>query len=71
MSKKSRIEEEIQPQARPMMRASYRIVNPMGAIPVARPSSNIQLTPIVQPVSFVPYSTQGQPILTVDEDYDY
>lgn len=71
MSKKSKFEQAQNiPQPR-RMTASYRIVNPNGAIPVAKPSSNIQLTPIVQPVSFVPYSTQGQPMLTVDDDYDY
>lgn len=50
------------------MRASYRIVNPVGTVPVAKPASNIQLTPIVQPVSFVPYSSQGQPLYTMDEN---
>jgi hypothetical protein len=66
MSKKSKM-EQVQPPRRTMT-ASYRIISPTGAIPVARPSSNIQLTPIVQPVSFVPYSTQGQPMLTLDDE---
>lgn len=70
MLRKSRIEED-RPQPRKVMRAVYQIINPTGTIPVARPASNIQLTPIVQPVSFVPYSTQAQPMLTDDTDYDY
>ncbi len=56
---------------RRVMRPVYRMVNPMGAVPVAKPASNIQLTPIVQPVSFVPYSTQAQPIMTYEEYDEY
>lgn len=70
MAKKSKKFTE-QPKRKKVMKPVYRIVNPTGTVPVAKPSSNIQLTPIVQPVSFIPYSTQSQPILTDDEDYDY
>ncbi len=56
---------------RRVMKPVYRMVNPMGAVPVAKPASNIQLTPIVQPVSFVPYSTQAQPIMTYEEYDEY
>lgn len=58
-------------QERRVMKPVYRIINPTGTVPVAKPASNIQLTPIVQPVAMVPYSTQNQPILTDDEDYGY
>jgi len=37
-------------------------------VPVATPASFVQLTPIVSPVSFVPYSTQNQPLFQFDED---
>lgn len=44
-----------------------------SGIPIAKPASNIQLTPVVQPVAFVPYSTGSQPLLVMDEydEYDY
>jgi hypothetical protein len=41
-----------------------------GTVPVARPASNIQLTPIVQPIAFVPYGTGAQPLLVMDDEYD-
>lgn len=34
-----------------------------GANPCAMPSRFIQLTPIIQPIAMVPYSTQNQPLL--------
>lgn len=68
MAKKSR---NIEQPSRKGLRATYRVINPNGAIPVARPASNIQLTPIVMPVSFIPYSSHAQPLLTDDEEYDY
>lgn len=37
-------------------------------VPVATPSTIVQLTPIVSPVSFVPYSTQNQALYQFDED---
>lgn len=43
-------------------------------MPIAPPSQMIQLTPIVQPIALVPYSTQQQPISTFyrdDEGMDY
>lgn len=48
-------------------RASWRKLNNRGPIPVAPPSDFIQLTPIVQPIPLVPYSTQSQPLATFDE----
>ncbi len=41
-----------------------------SGVPIAKPASNIQLTPIVQPVAFVPYSTSNQPLLVMDEYED-
>ena len=45
-----------------------------GPVPVARPADYIQLTPIVQPIPLVPYSSQLQPLAMYDdgfEDEDY
>lgn len=39
-------------------------------MPIAPPAQMIQLTPIVQPIALVPYSTQQQPISTFYEDID-
>ncbi|MFA5450102.1 MAG: hypothetical protein WC292_06680 [Clostridia bacterium] len=39
-------------------------------VPIATPSSIVQLTPIVSPVSFVPYATQNQGLYQYDEDQD-
>jgi hypothetical protein len=62
--------EQVAPSSR--MRVGYTIVNPTGRpIAVARPSSQIQLTPIVQPIAMVPYSTQQQPILSDMDQADY
>ena len=45
-----------------------------GPVPVARPADYIQLTPIVQPIPLVPYSSQLQPLAMYDdgleEDYE-
>lgn len=37
-------------------------------VPVATPSSIVQLTPIVSPVSFVPYATQNQALYQYDDE---
>lgn len=43
-----------------------------GVVPIARPAEHIQLTPIVQPVPLVPYSTQRQPLaMYVDDDENF
>lgn len=53
----------------PRMRVGYTIVNPTGKpVAVAKPASQIQLTPIIQPIAMVPYSTQQQPILSDMDD---
>lgn len=57
-------------QQQPMTRI---ICQPMAnGFPMAvAPASNfIQLTPIVQPIAMVPYSTQQQPLLTFLDDDD-
>lgn len=41
-----------------------------GPIPIMPVASNVQLTPIVQPVAFVPYNTQKQPLLTYDGEWE-
>ncbi len=47
------------------IKVGYTIVNPRGIpIAVAKPSFNIQMTPIVQPIAMVPYSSQQQPLLS-------
>ena len=43
----------------------YKVSN--GPVPVARPADFIQLTPIVQPIPLVPYSTQLQPLAMYDD----
>lgn len=68
---RARREEEARRNAAPKVRsASWRKVSE-GPVPIAKPADFIQLTPIVQPVPLVPYSTQLQPLATYEEDYDY
>jgi hypothetical protein len=38
-----------------------------GPVPVVPPADNVQLTPVVQPVALVPYSTQKQPLFMTEE----
>ncbi len=47
---------------------SFRVINNCAPVPVARPADFIQLTPIVQPLPIVPYSTQMQPLAQFDEE---
>jgi hypothetical protein len=47
---------------------SFRVMNNCAPVPVARPADFIQLTPIVQPLAIVPYSTQLQPLAQFDEE---
>lgn len=49
---------------------TFRVMNNCSPVPVAKPADFIQLTPIVQPVPIVPYSTQLQPLAQFDEDED-
>lgn len=50
---------------------SFRVMNNCAPVPVARPADFIQLTPIVQPLPIVPYSTQLQPLAQFDEEDEY
>ena len=72
MAKKRKNAQRLQTQAPPVRKNGqpeiiYAKV-PVGP-PIAKPASNIQLTPIVQPIAFVPYSTSRQPLLVMD-DYE-
>ncbi|MGI6214160.1 MAG: hypothetical protein ACOYIQ_06420 [Christensenellales bacterium] len=73
MAKKKRAETvaavapEIKAPVRPSV--SFRVMNNCGPVPIAKPADFIQLTPIVQPIAFVPYSTQAQPLATFDDEY--
>ncbi len=64
-------EEEARKKAAAKPRtASWQKIH-SGPVPVARPADFIQLTPIVQPIPLVPYSTQLQPLATYEDDYEY
>ena len=78
MSKKKILEEqrrqeELERQRRTekaKLTASWRHLSTRGPVPVAPPADFIQLTPIVQPIPLVPYSSQQQPLAMFDEDDD-
>lgn len=72
-SKKLQKEQEMRMQQRAQQPMTRIICQPMAnGFPMAvAPASNfIQLTPIVQPIALVPYSTQQQPLLTFLDDDD-
>lgn len=77
MSKKKRKQEELEVQKQevaarsPRPRVTFKVMNNCGVVPVAKPADFIQLTPVVQPLSLVPYSTQEQPLAEFDEDDGY
>jgi hypothetical protein len=48
--------------------ASVRLMPASGPVPVNPVSKDVQLTPIVQPVAFVPYSSQEQPLFIYDDE---
>jgi len=69
MAKKRQEVQMVAPQQeirRPSV--SFRVMNNCAPVPVARPADFIQLTPIVQPLPIVPYSTQLQPLAMFDEE---
>lgn len=71
MAKKKKVEVVmVEPQAAAPRRpsVSFRVMNNCAPVPVARPADFIQLTPVVQPLPIVPYSTQLQPLAQFDED---
>lgn len=67
-----------QPIGRKAPQASMQLVtSDGGAVPIKKVNPKVQMTPIVQPVAFVPYSTQKEPLYTstgeraeVETDYD-
>lgn len=73
MSRKSRQDEMLREQERQNYMQGQQMFygRVPSMIPIAPPSHSIQLTPIVQPIALVPYSTQQQPICTVNDDDNY
>ncbi|MGI6213572.1 MAG: hypothetical protein ACOYIQ_03340 [Christensenellales bacterium] len=71
MAKKNKEEVVVVEQAPAVKRpsVSFRVMNNCGPVPIAKPADFIQLTPVVQPVALVPYSTQAQPMATFDDEY--
>jgi len=65
----ARRQEELRSPKQPT--ASWRKINNSGPVPIAPPSDFIQLTPIVQPIPLVPYSTQLQPLAIFEDDDQY
>jgi hypothetical protein len=56
-------------KVKPVRRMIYSFAPVNQPMPVEKPSDRIQLTPIVQPISMVPYGTMNQPLLQyVNED---
>lgn len=49
------------------VKMSYRLLSNHKPVPVAPPSDIIQLTPIVQPIALIPYSTQSQPMMMMHD----
>lgn len=71
MSRKSKVQQAAPVYEEPVVRrpsVSFRVMNNCAPVPVARPADFIQLTPIVQPLPIVPYSTQLQPLAQFDEE---
>ncbi|MDD3946471.1 MAG: hypothetical protein PHI19_01375 [Clostridia bacterium] len=65
--------QSFQPEVTPetIKKASVRPLSTgVGPVPVAPVAQNVQLTPIVQPLAFVPYSTQKQPLFMFDDEAD-
>ncbi|MDR3263175.1 MAG: hypothetical protein LBT30_02595 [Clostridiales bacterium] len=57
------------PPPKPVRRIVYSQAPVNQPQPIERPSDRIQLTPIVQPISMVPYGTMNQPLYQyVDEN---
>lgn len=71
MAKKQKETVAAKPVAR-TPRVVFKVMNNSAPVPVARPADFIQLTPVVQPIPLVPYSTQGQPLAQFeDEDEEF
>lgn len=52
-------------------RVVFRVMNNCSPVPVAAPADMIQLTPVVQPIPVVPYSSQMQPLAQFDDSDEY
>lgn len=59
-------EETRQPEPRPVKVVYGKVQD--GMIPAARPSQHVQLTPIVAPVTIVPYMSQEAPLVVYADD---
>ena len=57
------MQQRMMMQQQPANQLCYGPMSNTNAAPSAMPSRFIQLTPIVQPIAMVPYSTQNQPIM--------
>lgn len=57
-----------QPMMGNMGNMSYGPMSGGNVTPCAMPSRFIQLTPIVQPIAMVPYSTQNQPLMMYGDE---
>lgn len=72
MSKKSKQAEQeriqVEQRAHRAPRVEFRVMNNCAPVPVARPADFIQLTPVVQPIPIVPYSTQLQPLAQFEDE---
>lgn len=71
MSKKVKKEENFGRPVQPMTfrpRVTFKVMNNCGVVPVAKPADFIQLTPVVQPISLIPYSTQEQPMAEFEDE---
>lgn len=76
MSRKSKKAEQealaaaqVKKSAKP--RVVFRVMNNCSPVPVAKPADFIQLTPVVQPIPIVPYSSQMQPLTQFDDEEEY
>lgn len=59
-------EETRQPEPRPVKVVYSKVQD--GIIPAARPSQHVQLTPVVAPVTIVPYMSQEAPLVVYADD---
>ncbi|MDR1905908.1 MAG: hypothetical protein LBQ27_03195 [Clostridiales bacterium] len=55
-------------QPKPVRRIIYGHSPVNQPMPVEKPSDRIQLTPIIQPISMVPYGTMNQPLFQYEND---
>lgn len=71
MAKKQKRDENLSRPAQPSgyrPRVTFKVMNNCGVVPVAKPADFIQLTPVVQPISLIPYSTQEQPMAEFEDE---